>query len=60
MLGERETYGGGAFQVKLDEKLGPFLRDPEAGPGHLEGRFAYAVKGAAYVPGGDETGCGFL
>ena len=26
LLGEREAYGGGAFQVKLDEKLGPFLR----------------------------------
>ena len=57
MLGEREAYGGGAFQVDLDEKLGPFLRDPKAGTGHLEGGFADAVKGAAYVPGGDEAGC---
>ena len=31
--------------------------DPDSSPGHLEGRFAYAVKGSAYVPGGDETGC---
>ena len=57
MLGDREAYGGGAFQVELDEKLSTFLRDPEAGPGHLEGGFADAVKGTAYVPGGDEAGC---
>ena len=57
MLGDREAYGGGAFQVELDEKLGPLRRDPKAGPGHLEGGFADAVKGAAYVPGGDEAGC---
>ena len=58
VLGDRETYGGGAFQVnKLDEKLGPFLRDPKAGPSHLEGKFADAVEGVAYVPGGDEAGC---
>ena len=56
MLGDGEAYCGGAVQVKLDEKLGPFLRDPESGPGHLEGRFADAVEGAAYVPGGDEAG----
>ena len=57
VLGDRETYGGGAFQVELDEKMGPFHRDPEAGPGHLEGGFADAVKGATYVPGGDEADC---
>ena len=57
MLGDRETYGGDAFQVELDEQLGPFCRDPEAVPSHLEGGFADAVKGAAYVPGGDEAGC---
>ena len=57
MLGEREAYGGGAFQVKLDEELGPFLWDPEAGPGHLEGGFADAVKCAAYVPERYEAGC---
>ena len=57
MLGDMEAYGGVAFQVELDEKLGPFLRDPEAGPGHLEGGFADAVKSAAYVPGGDKAGC---
>ena len=57
MLGDREAYGGGTFQVELDEKLGPFLRYPEAGLGHLEGGFADAIKGAAYVPGGDEAGC---
>ena len=57
VLGEREAYSGGAVQVKLDEKLGPFFGDPESGPGHLEGRFADAVEGAAYVPGGDKAGC---
>ena len=57
LLGDREAYGGGAFQVELDEKLCPFLRDPKAGLGHLEGGFADAIEGAAYVPGGDETGC---
>ena len=56
VLGDGEAYCGGAVQVKLDEKLGPFFGDPESGPGHLEGRFADAVEGAAYVPGRDETG----
>ena len=37
--------------------MGPLRRDPKAGPGHSEGWFAYAVKGAAYVLEGDETGC---
>ena len=54
MLGDREAYGGGAFQV---EQLGPFLRYPEVSPGYLEGGFADAVEGAAYVLGGDEAGC---
>ena len=40
VLGEREAYGGGAFQVELDEKLGPFLRDPKAGSSYLKGGFA--------------------
>ena len=57
VLGDGEAYCGGAVQVKLDEKSGPFFRDTESGPGHLEGRFADAVKGAEYVPGGDEAGC---
>ena len=57
VLGDREAYCGGAFQVELDEKLSPFLREPKSGPGHLEGRFADAVEGAAYVLGGDEAGC---
>ena len=57
MLGEREAYGGGAFQVELDDKLGPFLWVPKAGPDNLEGGFADAVKGAAYVLGGDKAGC---
>ena len=35
----------------MDEEVSPFSGDAESGPGHLEGRFAYAVKGAAYVPG---------
>ena len=43
MLGNREAYGG-TFQVELDEKLGPFLRYPEAGSGHLEGGFADAIE----------------
>ena len=57
VLGEREAYSGGAIQVELDEELCPFRWYAQAGPGHLEGRFAYAVKGAAYVPGGDKAGC---
>ena len=58
VLGEREVDSGGAVQVKLDEKLRPFLRDAYAGLGHLlEGGFADAVEGAAYVPGGDKAGC---
>ena len=57
LLGDRKAYGGGTFQVELDEKLGPFCRYSEAGPDHLEGGFADAVEGAAYDPGGDEAGC---
>ena len=57
LLGDGESYCGGAVQVELDEVLGPFRGDPKAGPSHLEGRFAYAVECAAYVPGGDEAGC---
>ena len=56
VLGDGEAYCGGAVQVKLDEKLGPFFGDSESGPGHLESRFADAVEGAADVPGRDETG----
>ena len=41
----------------MDEEVSPFSGDAESGPGHLEGRFAYAVKGAAYVPGRYEAGC---
>ena len=41
----------------MDEELSPFCGDSESGPGHLEGRFAYAVEGAAYVPGRYEAGC---
>ena len=57
VLRERKAYSGGAVQVELDEELCPFRWYAEAGPGHLEGRFANAVKGAAYVPGGDKAGC---
>ena len=32
VLGDGEAYCGGAFQVELDEKLGPFFREPESGP----------------------------
>ena len=41
----------------MDEEVSPFSGDAESGPGHLEGRFAYAAKGAAYVPGRYEAGC---
>jgi hypothetical protein len=41
----------------MNEELGSFRGDPKACPGHLEGRFAYAVKGAAYVPGEYEACC---
>ena len=57
LLGDGKAYGGCAFKVELDEKLGPFRRDPQACPGHLEGGLAYAIKGAAYVPGGYEACC---
>ena len=52
LLGDGKAYGSGAFKVKLDEKLGPFRGNFKARPCHLEGRFAYAIKGAAYIPGG--------
>ena len=41
----------------MDEELSQFWGDSESGPSHLKGRFAYAVEGAAYVPGRDEAGC---
>ena len=57
LLGDGKAYGGCAFKVELDEDLGPFRGDPKACPGHLEGRLAYAIKGATYVPGGYKACC---
>ena len=52
-LGDRDPHGGGAIDVELDEKGGPFGGDAKSGPCHLEGWFADTVECSAYVPGRD-------
>ena len=57
VLRDRESDGGGSFEIQLYEERGPFRWDSQSGPGHLKSGLADAVECTSDVPGGDETSC---